>query len=197
MKVSRSAGADTPILQFRHQQAWAAWLDKNHAASPGVWLRLAKKASAVPSVSYSEAIDAALCYGWIDGQKKSHSEHTWLQKFTPRGKRSIWSKINRQKALTLIKSGRMKPAGLREIERAKKDGRWRAAYDSQSRATAPDDFQAALDRNKRAKTFFATLNGRNRYAVLFRIHTAKKAETRAKRIQQFVKMLEENQTIYP
>jgi uncharacterized protein YdeI (YjbR/CyaY-like superfamily) len=194
---NRNARPNAPILQFRHQQAWAAWLDKNHAASPGVWLRLGKKTSAVPSVSYSEAIDTALCHGWIDGQKKSDSEHTWLQKCTPRGKKSIWSKINRQKALTLIKSGRMKPAGLREIERAKKDGRWRAAYDSQSRATAPSDFQAALDRNTRAKAFFATLKGRNRYAVLFRIQTAKKAETRAKRIQQFVKMLEENQTIYP
>jgi uncharacterized protein YdeI (YjbR/CyaY-like superfamily) len=139
----------------------------------------------------------ALCYGWIDAQKRSESANTWLQKFTPRSKKSIWSRINREKALALIKAGQMKPAGLKAIEGAKEDGRWDAAYDSPSRATVPTDLQAALDRNARAKAFFATLDGANRYAVLFRIQTAKKAETRARRIHQFVKMLERKEKLHP
>jgi len=162
-----------------------------------VWLRLAKKGSEMRSVSYREALDVALCYGWIDGQKQSEGEHTWLQKFGPRAKRSIWSKINRLNALALVKSGRMKPAGLREIERAKQDGRWAAAYDSPSGATVPGDFQAALEKNARATAFFVTLDSRNRYAVLFRIQTVKKAKTRAKRIEQFIKMLEKREKLYP
>jgi uncharacterized protein YdeI (YjbR/CyaY-like superfamily) len=186
-----------PIVEFPHQKAWAAWLDKNHGKSRGVWLRLAKKASGIVSVTYAEALEVALCYGWIDGQKRSDSETAWLQKFTPRSKKSIWSKINRDKALALIKSGQMKPAGLAEVERAQEDGRWERAYDSPSRAAVPEDFQAALDANARAKAFFKTLNGANRYAVLFRIQTAKKAETRAKRIQQFIQMLEKHEKLHP
>ncbi len=197
MKSRRHAPGDVPILNFRQQTAWATWLDKNQSTSSGVWLRLAKKASGKLSVSYSEAVDVALCYGWIDGQKKSNSEHAWLQKFTPRAKKSLWSKVNRQKALTLITRGRMRPAGLKEIERAKKDGRWDAAYDSPGGATVPRDFQAALNRNTRAKVFFAALDRRNRYAVLFRIQTATKAETRRKRIEQFIVMLEKHKTLYP
>ncbi|HET9223725.1 MAG TPA: YdeI/OmpD-associated family protein, partial [Roseiflexaceae bacterium] len=139
----------------------------------------------------------ALCYGWIDGQKKSHDEASWLQKFTPRGAKSIWSKVNREKALSLIESGQMQPAGLAAVESAKQDGRWEAAYDSQSAAGVPDDLQAELDRNPTAKAFFSTLNSRNRYAILFRIQTAKKAETRAKRIQEFVGMLERHEKLYP
>lgn len=162
-----------------------------------MWLRLAKAASGTPSVSYSEAVEVALCYGWIDGQKKGESENTWLQKFTPRAKRSIWSKINREKALALIERGQMKPAGLKEIERAKEDGRWDAAYDSSSTATVPGDLQAALDKNARAAAFFATLDRGNRYAILFRIHTARKPETRAKRIQQFIEMLARNEKVHP
>jgi uncharacterized protein YdeI (YjbR/CyaY-like superfamily) len=188
---------DLPVIQFEDQQTWAAWLDENHATSAGLWLRLAKKASGIPSVSYDQALEVALCYGWIDGQKKSDDQTWWLQKFTPRGAKSIWSKVNRQKAQKLIESGRMKPAGLEAIERAKQDGRWDAAYDSPSSATVPDDFQAALDKNAQAKAFFATLNSANRYAILFRIQTAKKAETRAKRIEQFIHMLENHEKLYP
>jgi uncharacterized protein YdeI (YjbR/CyaY-like superfamily) len=188
---------DIPILLFEHKEDWEVWLDQNQAASPGVWLQLAKKASGLLSVTYDEALEVALCYGWIDGQKKSFDETTWLQKFTPRGVKSIWSKINRGKAQKLIESGQMKPAGLAAVERAKQDGRWDAAYDSPSGATVPSDFQAALDRNEQAKAFFATLNRSNRYAILFRIQTAKKVETRAKRIEEFIRMLEKNEKLYP
>jgi uncharacterized protein YdeI (YjbR/CyaY-like superfamily) len=161
-----------------------------------VWLQLAKKGSDVQSISYDEAIEVALCFGWIDGQKQAHSEQFWLQKFTRRSDKSVWSKINRDKALALIKTGKMKPAGLQEVERAKSDGRWDAAYDSASKATIPTDFQFALDSNARAKNFFATLDSRNRYAILFRIQTAKKAETRAKKIAQFVQMLERHEKVH-
>lgn len=184
-------------MLFTSQKDWAKWLDKNHACSAGLWLRLAKKASELKSVTYAEALDVALCYGWIDGQKKSYDEESWLQKFTPRGAKSIWSKINREKAESLIQAGTMKPAGLQAIEKAKQDGRWEAAYDSQSKASVPEDFQAELDRNPKAKEFFAKLNSANRYAILWRIQTAKKAETRARRINQFIEMLERNETIHP
>jgi uncharacterized protein YdeI (YjbR/CyaY-like superfamily) len=149
------------------------------------------------SISYREALDIALCSGWIDGQKKSDSEQTWLQKFVPRSDNSVWSKINREKAMALIESGEMKPAGLKAIERAKKNGRWEAAYDSPSRAVVSPDLQTALDANPRAKAFFESLDGANRYAVLFRIQTVKKPETRAKKIRQFVEMLERNEKIHP
>lgn len=197
MKPSPGTVSDLPVLSFERQEAWMTWLEKNHAKSPGVWLRLAKKATGVESVNYAEALEAALCYGWIDGQKKSDGDSAWLQKFTPRSKKSIWSKINREKALALIESGQMRPAGLQEIERAKADGRWAAAYDGQKAATVPDDLLTALNRNVRAKAFFATLNSKNRYAILFRVQTAKKAETRASRIQQFVEMLAKNEKLYP
>jgi len=189
--------ANLPVLFFERQKDWALWLRKNQASSTGIWLRIAKKSPGNQSLTYHDALVAALCYGWIDGQKRGDSEAAWLQKFTPRGKKSIWSRINREKALTLIKSGQMEPAGLREIERAKSDGRWEAAYDSPSTATIPPDLQAALDKNHRAQSFFKTLNSQNRYAVLFRIQTAKKAETRIKRIQQFVQMLERNEKLRP
>jgi uncharacterized protein YdeI (YjbR/CyaY-like superfamily) len=184
-------------LFFKTAVAWAEWLAKNHGVSSGVWLRLAKKSSGTLSVTYAEAIDVALCYGWIDGQKKSDNEQYWLQRFTARKGKSIWSKINREKALSLIARGKMKPAGLKEVERAKSDGRWKDAYDSARTAVVPSDLQAALDGNGKAKTFFATLNAQNRYAVLFRVQTAKKAETRAKRIQMFVQMLEKHETLHP
>jgi uncharacterized protein YdeI (YjbR/CyaY-like superfamily) len=184
-------------LVFSSQKDWSAWLARNHDKSQGVWLRLAKKASSIPSVSHGEALGAALCYGWIDARKRSESETTWLEQFTPRATKSIWSKINREKAVALGKAGRMKPAGLAQIERAKKDGRWEAAYDSPSSATAPPELQAALYQNARAKDFYATLNSQNRYAILFRIQTAKKPETRAKRIQRFVEMLEKNEKLHP
>lgn len=182
---------------FEDQEAWFFWLRKNHATSSGVWLRIAKKGAIVRSVSYLQAVDCALCFGWIDGQKKSDNESYWLQRFTPRSEKSIWSKINREKAIRLIELGQMNAAGLREVERAKRDGRWDGAYDSPSGATIPADFQAVLNKIPRAKAFFATLDSRNRYAVLFRIQTAKKAETRAKRIKEFAKMLSQHEKIYP
>ncbi|HEX8699215.1 MAG TPA: YdeI/OmpD-associated family protein [Myxococcaceae bacterium] len=194
---ARGATGDLPIVEFPHQKGWAAWLGKNHGKSAGVWLRMFKKDSGLPSVNYAEALEVALCYGWIDGLKRSDSATAWLQKFTPRGKRSTWSKINREKALALIESGKMKPAGLAEIERAKADGRWDQAYDSPKAATVPEDLQAALNANTRAKAFFATLNSANRYAILYRVQTAKKAETRAKRIQQFIQMLEKHEKLHP
>lgn len=196
MKAQSRMPADLAVRHFERQDDWDDWLAKNHGSSPGVWLQLAKKGADIPSVSYGEAIEVALCFGWIDGQKKAHSDAFWLQKFTPRADRSAWSKINRDKALALIEAGKMKPAGLREVDRAKSDGRWDAAYDSASKATVPDDFQSALDGNARARRFFATLDSRNRYAVLYRIQTAKKAETRAKKIAQFVQMLERHEKVH-
>jgi uncharacterized protein YdeI (YjbR/CyaY-like superfamily) len=196
MKANRSAANEIPTLLFPKQKDWADWLRKNHAKSPGVWLKLAKKTSGSQSVSYAEALEIALCYGWIDGQKKSYDESLWLQKFTPRGAKSIWSKINKAKAGELIKSGRMKPAGLNAVERAKQDGRWDAAYDSPSVSTVPADFQARLNKSAKAKAFFATLNSANRYAILFRIQTAKKAETRARKIEQFIEMLKRKEQLH-
>lgn len=196
MKQPADKSKDQPVMLFASKNAWASWLDKNQATSVGLWLRLAKKAAELESVTYAEALDVALCYGWIDGQKKSFDQESWLQKFTPRGAKSIWSKINREKAQELIEAGKMQPAGLQAIEKAKQDGRWDAAYDSQSKATVPDDLQAELDRNPQAKAFFATLNSVNRYAILFRIQTAKKVETRARRIQQFIQMLEKNEKLH-
>ena len=197
MASRKKAPSDIPVLHVEDSQAWSTWLDEHHAASPGVWLRIAKKGSGLASVTYAEALEAALMYGWIDGQKGSYDDASWIQKFSPRGKRRIWSKVNREKAEALIASGRMKPAGLAAVEQAKQNGRWEAAYDRQGAASVPDDLQAALDANPRAKEFFATLNSVNRYAILFRIQTVKKAETRAKKIQQFVKMLEEHKKIHP
>lgn len=197
MASTKSAADNMPVLLFAQQSDWAEWLYENHAVSSGVWLRHAKKAASLSSVSYAEALDVALCYGWIDGQKKSYDEDSWLQKFTPRRARSIWSKINREKIQRLIASGQMQPAGLQEVERAQQDGRWDAAYDSHSTATVPDDFQATLDQNATASAFFATLNRQNRYAILFRIQTAKKAETRARRITEFITMLEQHKKLYP
>jgi uncharacterized protein YdeI (YjbR/CyaY-like superfamily) len=188
---------ELPTLPFESKKKWADWLAKQHDKSAGVWLKLAKKDSRIPSVTYEEALDVALSYGWIDGQKKGFDDKYWLQKFTPRGPKSIWSKINTEKAEKLIASGEMKPAGLKAVEAARQDGRWDAAYSSQKNISVPEDFQAALDRNTKANAFFVTLNSANRYAILFRIQTAKKAETRARRIQQFMEMLERGEKLYP
>jgi uncharacterized protein YdeI (YjbR/CyaY-like superfamily) len=159
-------------------------------------VRIAKKGTGQSSVTYDEAVDVALCYGWIDGQGKRENEVYWLQKFTPRGKRSMWSKRNREKALGLIERGEMRPAGLAEVERAQRDGRWDAAYDAASQITVPDDLQAALDDVPEAQAFFARLDSRNGYAILHRIQIVRKPETRAKRIQELVQMLAENRKIY-
>jgi uncharacterized protein YdeI (YjbR/CyaY-like superfamily) len=188
---------DLPVLYFPTHKDWEAWLDANHATSPGIWLRIAKKSAGIPTVTYDEAVEVALCYGWIDGQKKSYDDSCWLQKFTKRGARSVWSKINRNKAEALIASGRMRPAGLRAVEAAKADGRWEAAYDGPATISVPEDLQAALDANEAARAFFATLNRTNRNAILWRIQTARRPETRAKRIEQFVAMLERGEKLYP
>jgi uncharacterized protein YdeI (YjbR/CyaY-like superfamily) len=187
----------SPIRLFKSKQDWATWLEKNHGKSTGLWLRFAKKDSGARSVSYKEALDVALCYGWIDGQKRPENEKTWLQRFVPRSDKSLWSKINREKALGLIATGEMKAAGLEAIENANKNGRWDAAYDSPSAATVPSDFQAALDGNVQAKAFFETLDRANRYALLWRIQTAKKTETRARKIREFIGMLERGEKIHP
>ncbi|MBN2115592.1 MAG: YdeI/OmpD-associated family protein [Anaerolineales bacterium] len=187
---------ELPVLPFESKKNWADWLARQHDKSPGVWVKLAKKDSSIRSVTRDEALDVALCYGWIDGQGKSFDDKYWLQKFTPRRPKSIWSKINTEKVERLIASGEMKPAGLKAIEAAKRDGRWEAAYSSQKNITVPEDFQAALEKNKKAKAFFATLNSVNRYAILFRIHNAKRPETRARRIRQFLAMLARGEKIY-
>jgi uncharacterized protein YdeI (YjbR/CyaY-like superfamily) len=187
----------SPVRLFKSKRDWAAWLEKNHRKSTVLWLRLAKKGSRLRSITYQEALEVALCYGWIDGQKRPENEQTWLQRFVLRSSQSIWSKINREKALALIASGEMKAAGLEAIEAAKKNGRWDAAYDSPSGATVPSDFQGALDANPRAAAFFKTLDRANRYAVLWRIQTVKKAETRARKIQQFIEMLQREEKIHP
>lgn len=192
-----SAALEEPILAFEGQRDWEGWLKKHHAGSAGVWLRIAKKGAGEVSLSYAEALDAALCYGWIDGQKKGQGAHHWLQRFTPRSARSIWSKKNCANALALIEQGRMKPPGLKEVERAQGDGRWGQAYDSPRTASVPPDLQAALDAQPGAKAFFATLNSANRYAVLWRVQTAKRPETRARRIEQLVQMLARGEKLHP
>jgi uncharacterized protein YdeI (YjbR/CyaY-like superfamily) len=197
LTATKAANHDLPILLFETLHDWTTWLEANHASATGVWVRMAKKASGIPAIDYNQAVEGALCYGWIDGIKKSYDETSWLQKFTPRGPKSIWSKINREKVQALIERGQMRPAGMRAVEAAQADGRWQAAYDSQRNATIPDDFQAALDGSAEASRFFATLNSANRYAFLFRIHQAKRAETRAKRIQDYIAMLERHEKFHP
>lgn len=188
--------SDLPVLAFASQSKWADWLAKNHDKSDGLWMKVAKKDSGIPSVTIVEALDMALCYGWIDGQRGSFDDKYYLQKYTPRRPKSTWSKINVEKVKRLIASGQMQPAGLKAIEAAKADGRWEKAYDGQRTMTVPEDFQAALNKSKKAKAFFETLNSVNRYAILFRIHNVKKAETRTRKIKQFIEMLEKNEKIY-
>ncbi len=197
MTTVPSSLASLPILLFANQQEWADWLDSYHPDSPGLWLRLAKKSSGMTSVTYDEAVEVALCYGWIDGQKKSLDAESWLQKFTPRRPKSIWSKVNTEKAQRLIEEGKMRPAGLRQVELAKQDGRWAAAYEPQSTSVVPGDLQTALEENAAAMNFFAALDGRNRYAILFRIQSAKQLATRARRIEQFIDMLANHEKLYP
>jgi len=186
-----------PVIAFESQGTWEAWLEEHHSTSTGVWLKIAKKASGIPTVTHAEALDAALCYGWIDGQRNRLDDQWFLQRFTPRRARSNWSKVNVGKVAELTGQGRMRPAGLREVERARADGRWDAAYDAPSKATVPDDLQQALDANPAAAAFFTTLNSSNRFAILYRIQDAKKPETRARRIEKFVAMLADGQTLYP
>jgi uncharacterized protein YdeI (YjbR/CyaY-like superfamily) len=186
-----------PILSFPTPKSWEEWLERHHGTSKGLWLKIAKKGAGAATVTYAEALDAALCHGWIDGQKGAFDEEYWLQKFTPRGPRSPWSKVNREKALALIESGRMKAAGLAEIEKAKANGRWEAAYDSQSKASVPEDLQRELDKNPAAAELFATLESYNRYAILYRVQEAKRPETRARRIEKFIDMLNRGEKPHP
>jgi uncharacterized protein YdeI (YjbR/CyaY-like superfamily) len=189
------ATAELPTLLFETTREWERWL-AGHGESAGVWMRIAKKTGALRSITYAEALDAALCHGWIDSQKKRHDGESFLQKFTPRGARSIWSKVNREKVEAFIASGAITPRGLRAVARAKENGQWEQAYDPHSRAVVPGDLAAALARHANAKAFFATLTGANRYAILFRIQTAVRPETRARRIAQFVAMLDRSETIH-
>ena len=195
-KPSRPSATNQLIRGFKDGKAWESWLAKNQTATDGLWIRLAKKASGIKSITYPEALEIALCYGWIDGLKRPESETTWLQRFVPRRPRSMWSKINREKALVLIASGQMKPTGLQEVERAKQDGRWDAAYDSPKNAPVHPDFQKALDESLRASEFFKTLNKANRYAIIWRLHTAKRAETRERLTRTFIEMLEKGETLH-
>jgi uncharacterized protein YdeI (YjbR/CyaY-like superfamily) len=194
--INMEAKGNLPILGFPDAAAFASWLGNQPATAPGLWLKIAKQGSGIPSLTKAEAIDAALCHGWIDGQLDKYDAQCWLIRFTPRKARSKWSEMNRNRAIELIDAGRMAAAGLAEIEAAKADGRWEAAYAPASRATVPPDLQAALDANAKAARFFATLTGANRYAVLYRIGTAKKAETRARKIENFVAMLERGETLH-
>jgi len=186
-----------PIISFETQLDWETWLIEHHTDTKGIWLKIAKKEASMPSVTYSEALDSAICYGWIDGQKASFDDQYWLQKFTLRRPKSIWSKANCDRATAFIAEGKIQPAGLRQVELAKADGRWESAYESQSKMAIPADFQSELDTNQQAKEFFNTLSGVNRYAILFRIQTAKKPETRSARIKKFIEMLAKNEKIYP
>ena len=190
-----SATRELPVLELSDRAAWERWLDANHAAAPGAWLKLAKKDSATRTVTQAEAIEEAVCFGWIDGQVRRYDEHFFLQRFTPRRPRSKWSAINRERARRLIADGRMKPAGLREYDAAKADGRLEDAYPAQSRATVPEDFQTALDRHPPARAFFETLTGSDRYAFLYRLHQVRDPRRRAQRIANYIELLSERRTL--
>jgi uncharacterized protein YdeI (YjbR/CyaY-like superfamily) len=187
---------ELPIVLFATPAELEAWLEENHAESPGLWLKIAKKGTEPPSVSYAEALELALCFGWIDSQKRGFDEHHFLQRFTPRRPRGRWSKINREKVEALLAAGSVRPAGLAEVEAAKADGRWEAAYESQSNAKVPADLQRELDANPAAAAFFAQLDGANRYAILYRLGDSKKPETRERRLRKFVAMLERGEKIH-
>jgi uncharacterized protein YdeI (YjbR/CyaY-like superfamily) len=185
-----------PILRFASAVEWEGWLEDNHATSDGVWIKMAKKSAGVDSVRYPEVLESALCFGWIDGRREALDERFFLQRYTPRRARSRWSQVNRDTAERLVAEGRMRRAGRAEIERARADGRWNAAYASASRITVPEDLQRELDARPQAKAFFEGLNGQNRYAILYRLHDAKRPETRARRLATFVAMLEAGETLH-
>jgi uncharacterized protein YdeI (YjbR/CyaY-like superfamily) len=189
-------GSDLPILLFATAADFDAWLEENHAAADGIWLKIAKKGAAEPSVTYDEAVELGLCFGWIDSQKRGLDEQHFLQRFTPRRPRGRWSKINREKAEALIAAGRIRPAGMAEVETAKADGRWDDAYEGQRTAEIPDDLRRELDANGAAREFFEGLDSANRYAVIYRLNDAKRAETRERRLRKFVAMLERREKIH-
>jgi uncharacterized protein YdeI (YjbR/CyaY-like superfamily) len=188
--------AELPVLPFDSAAAWEAWLEREHARAPGVWLKLAKQDSGIATVTVAEAVELALCFGWIDGQVGKHDDDCFPQRYTPRRRQSRWSQINRERALALIAAGRMRPAGLAQVEAARADGRWEAAYAGARTASVPEDLQAALDANPAAAAFFATLRGANRYSILYRVQDAKRPETRARRIDRFVAMLARGETLH-
>ncbi|MFG3044524.1 YdeI family protein [Streptomyces sp. NPDC048241] len=188
---------DLEIVAFESAEAFETWLGENHAASPGIWLKLRKKGAGIVALDYAQALDVALCHGWIDGQKGKFDDEWWLQRFTPRTPRSRWSKVNRDKVAALTEQGRMRPPGQAEVDRAKADGRWEAAYAGSRTATVPDDLAAALTADPAAAEFFETLDRQNRYAILYRVQDAKKPETRARRIEKFVAMLAKGEKPHP
>jgi uncharacterized protein YdeI (YjbR/CyaY-like superfamily) len=192
-------GADDRLPQhaFASGAEWERWLEDNHESADGLWIRMAKKDAGIDSVRYPEVLDSALCFGWIDGRREPRDERYFLQKFTPRRPRSRWSRINRGRAERLMVDGRMRPAGLAEVRRAKEDGRWDAAYESQRSSTIPEDLQRELDARPKAKASFAGLNSQNRYAILYRLQDAKRPQTRAQRLAKFVAMLEAGERIHP
>jgi uncharacterized protein YdeI (YjbR/CyaY-like superfamily) len=193
---TQSAKPDLAVKRFRSPAAWESWLQKHHESSPGVWLEFAKKESGLTSVSYKEALEVALCYGWIDGLVAPVDAKRYRQRFTPRRARSKWSQINRAAVERLHAEGRLSPAGVREMEAARRDGRWEAAYPSPSQIRPPEDLQAALEKYPEAQRFFAGLNSQNRYAILYRLHDAKRPETRVRRLEEFVQMLREGKTLH-
>jgi uncharacterized protein YdeI (YjbR/CyaY-like superfamily) len=184
-------------IPFASPAEWERWLEENHAECEGVWIKMAKKAAGIESVRYPEVLDSAICFGWIDGRREALDERYFLQRFTRRRARSRWSRINREKAEALIADSRMRPAGLAEVERARADGRWEAAYDGQKRIAIPEDLQRELDARPEARAFFAELSSQNRYAILYRLQEAKRPETRARRLEKFLAMLEAGETIHP
>ena len=194
-KRAQPTGADEATIDCETLSDWERWLERHHADATGVWLKLAKKGSGRPTVPYQELLDAAICHGWIDARRRSHDDAFYLQRFTPRGPRSKWSQVNRAKATGLIEQGRMREAGLAQVNAAQADGRWDAAYEPQSRATIPDDFQHALDRNPVAREFFATLTGTRRYAFLYRLHNVRTPAKRDERIANYIVLLNERKTL--
>lgn len=185
-----------PVSPFVSGAAFSKWLQKNHAKSKGLWLKLAKKDSGIASITYAQALDEALCWGWIDGQKAPLDETWWLQRFSPRGPRSIWSKVNVGKIAALTEAGRMQPPGLAQVERAKQNGQWERAYEGSKNIQPPPELLAALAKNPKAEQFYATLNAANRFAILHRLHTAKKAETKARRLETFIAMLARGEKLH-
>lgn len=188
---------ELPTLSFATADEFTEWLANNHDRAPGLWLRIAKKTAETPTLDYAGALEVALCWGWIDGQKKALDDTHWLQRFTPRSTRSKWSRINRDKAEALIASGHMQPPGLAQVEKARNDGRWDAAYEGQRSASVPDDLAAELSKNPTAAARFSKIDSRNRYAILYRIQDAKRPQTRAARIEKYVNMLARGERIYP
>lgn len=193
----KKASLDKPeVIEFKTQKDWEKWLGQNYERQEGIFIRMFKKASKIESIDWHQALEVALCYGWIDGIRKSYDEVSFIQKYTPRRPRSTWSKVNTEHVARLIKEGRMKPQGLIEVEKAKKDGRWDRAYDSQKNTQVPEDFLKELDKHPKAKEFFSTLNKSNKFAVMFQLQTAKKEDTRLKRIKKFIDMLNRSEKLY-